>query len=107
MCRKDKSVTKISIFFSKDEVLFFPRRKWSYIVNLPPGHCDIWGSASDSAVGTSDTQQDLWPGQPWEWNSMLLNINLQVLTVHSVPWLQPTNQRTIVHLPVSSSKQTI
>ena len=36
-CRKGKSITRISIYSSKNKTLSFPRRKWSNVVNLPPG----------------------------------------------------------------------
>lgn len=37
MCRKGKPINRISIYSSKDKVLSFPQRKWSNVVNLPPG----------------------------------------------------------------------
>jgi hypothetical protein len=37
MCRKGKSITRISFYSSKYKTLSFPRRKWSNVVNLPPG----------------------------------------------------------------------
>jgi hypothetical protein len=36
-CRKGKPITRISIYSSKNKTLSFPRRKWSNVVNLPPG----------------------------------------------------------------------
>jgi hypothetical protein len=37
MFSKGKSITRISIYSSKNKTLSFPWRKWSNIVNLPPG----------------------------------------------------------------------
>ncbi|EDM18730.1 spermatogenesis associated, serine-rich 1, isoform CRA_b [Rattus norvegicus] len=37
MCKKCKSLTRISIYFSKGKALFFPRRKSSNVVRLSPG----------------------------------------------------------------------
>lgn len=37
MCKKCKSLTRISIYFSKGKALFFPRRKSSNVVSLSPG----------------------------------------------------------------------
>jgi hypothetical protein len=36
-CRKGKSITRISIYSSKNKTLSFSWRKWSNVVNLPPG----------------------------------------------------------------------
>jgi hypothetical protein len=37
MCRKGKSITRINIYSSKNKTLSFPWRKWSIVVDLPPG----------------------------------------------------------------------
>ena len=52
-CRKGKSITRISIYSSKNKTLSFPRRKWSNVVNLPPGCWSrgIW-SLEDDACAT-------------------------------------------------------
>lgn len=36
--RKHKSMTRISIYLSKDKALPFPQRKWSWVLSLPPCH---------------------------------------------------------------------
>lgn len=36
MCRKGKSITRISIYSNKDKALSFTQRKWSSVVNLSP-----------------------------------------------------------------------
>jgi hypothetical protein len=51
-CRKGKSITRISFYSSENKMLSFPWRKWSHVVNLPPGllaghleeWCHIWVS---------------------------------------------------------------
>jgi hypothetical protein len=80
-CRKGKSITRISIYSSKNKTLSFPRRKWSNVVNLPPGCClvpsrngAISGAhcwfllLADLALSSSCSQVSLG-----EWKSVLLS----------------------------------
>lgn len=50
MCWKGKCITRISIYSSKNKTLSFPRRKWSNVVNLPPG-CWLVPSRNGDASG--------------------------------------------------------
>lgn len=67
VCRKGKSISRISIYSGKDKALSFTQRKWSNVANLPPG---CWlvipgngaisgGSVLVSVLGISGTQQQL------------------------------------------------
>lgn len=83
-CRKGKSITRISIYSSKNKTLSFPRRKWSNVVNLPPG-CWLVTSRNgaisgaqcwflllaDLAFSSSCSQVSLG-----EWKSMLLCLSI-------------------------------
>lgn len=83
-CRKGKSITRISIYSSKNKTLSFPRRKWSNVVNLPPG-CWLVTSRNgaisgaqcwflllaDLAISSSCSQVSLG-----EWKSVLLKLSI-------------------------------
>lgn len=81
MCRKGKSITRISIYSSKNKMLSFPWRKWSNVVNLPPGCLlvTLRNGAISGAQCWSLLLADLPFSSSWsqvslgEWTSMLLS----------------------------------
>jgi hypothetical protein len=90
-CKKGKSITRISIYCSKNKMLSFPHRKWSNVINLPPGcwlvtlrNGAISGAQcwflllADLVFNSSCRQVSLG-----EWKSVLLSPSI---TSISVPW---------------------
>jgi hypothetical protein len=81
MCSKGKSITRISIYSNKNKTLSFPWRKWSNVVNLPPG-CWLVTSRNGATSGVqcwfllladlefSNSYNQVSLG---EWKSMLLS----------------------------------
>ena len=51
MRSKGKSITRISIYSSKNKMLSFPQRKWSDVVNLPLG-CWLVTSGNGAISGS-------------------------------------------------------
>lgn len=112
-CRKGKSITRISIYSSKNKTLSFPRRKWSNVVNLPPG-CWLVTSRNgaisgaqcwflllaDLAISSSCSQVSLGEWKPMLLSPSITSISTTMATLFMCPLSNDRDgwgERLIVH----------